>query len=106
MALILPALPTWLLALPTCSEIKALIRLALLTCSEIECNAVPHMVCALEAKTEAYLWEDNKNIDLLSFWFLTKVNAASNSRHVPTVSDTVLLLWIMGKIAATLATSL
>ena len=63
-------------------------------------------MCTLEAKTEAYLWEDNENMVLLLFWSLTKVKTANSSRHVSTVYDTVLLLEIMGKIVATLAKSL
>ena len=49
----------------------SLILFASPTCSEIGCNApnalAPHTVCALEAETEAYLYEENKNMELLSF---------------------------------------
>ena len=49
----------------------SLILLASPTCSEIGCNApnalAPHTVCALDAKTEAYLCKENKNIVLLPF---------------------------------------
>ena len=54
------------------ASLKAsLMLLALPTFSEIGCNApnafAPHTVCALEASTEAYLLEENENMELLSF---------------------------------------
>ena len=50
----------------------SLILFASPTCSEIGCNApnalAPHTVCALlEAEIEAYLCEENENIELLLF---------------------------------------
>ena len=74
----------------------SLILLMSPTCKEIGCSTTnalaPHTVWALVAETEAYLWEENKNIEFLLFWSFTKVKAANNSRHTSTASDTVLPL--------------